>query len=265
MSHENSELDIADRQLLPTGTRPRVSMSREIGEAVITHTIFGKAKVRIIRKNDDSRRALWLTALAFAGVTLTSAAIWQGWFSSPQIEPIQNADSLAPVSAEVPASAPVASQPENVVGASSPTLSEPAALALTGANNPEVGKINAPQPTLTMKGVEHKTAKPVLAQPKPVAAQPLIANKPQTAPLATNNPPMEQADKPQPGRQAAANQLPAKQAMTPALATPHAMKPAASSPAVTAPQSALLVKEDPSNQIPIGDRQLADPINAHSK
>ena len=89
MVHENSQFDISGIQLRESKTQPKVSFSREIGDAQIIHTIFGRAKVRIIRKNDKLNRALLLTAAVV--MTAIAAVVWQGWFASQQIEPQQNA------------------------------------------------------------------------------------------------------------------------------------------------------------------------------
>ncbi len=42
--HEISQLDIPNRQELTANLEPRVSFSKEIGEATMTHTIFGRAR-----------------------------------------------------------------------------------------------------------------------------------------------------------------------------------------------------------------------------
>ena len=57
MWHEISQYDIPDRQLLAAKAQSSVGRRKDIGEAVITHTIFGKARVRIIREQDKIRRA----------------------------------------------------------------------------------------------------------------------------------------------------------------------------------------------------------------
>ncbi len=90
MKQENSQLDIPDRQLLASSAQP--SVWTEIGEAQVTHTIFGRAKVRIIRKHDNVRRAMWLTAV----VVIIAVAAWQGWVAYQPSEPQQSTDSLPP-------------------------------------------------------------------------------------------------------------------------------------------------------------------------
>jgi len=63
MSHEINQLDIPDRQLQASTAQSKASTWTDIGEAQITYTIFGKAKVRIIRKHDNARRTFLLTGL----------------------------------------------------------------------------------------------------------------------------------------------------------------------------------------------------------
>lgn len=76
MGHEISQYDIPDRQLLATKAQSRAGMGEDIGEAKIIHTIFGRAKVRVIREQDKKRRA-WL--LATLVVMALAAAAWEGW------------------------------------------------------------------------------------------------------------------------------------------------------------------------------------------
>ncbi len=67
---------IPDRQLRASSSPPNVNVWTDIGEAKIKQTIFGKAKIQIIRKHDKKRRA-WLWAILV--VTASAAASWQGW------------------------------------------------------------------------------------------------------------------------------------------------------------------------------------------
>ena len=101
MNHEISELDIPDRQLLASNAKP--SIWTEIGEAQITHTIFGRAKVRIIRKNENRHRIFWVLGVVVLAI---AAAVWQGLFTLQRSEEDQNTDQSS-VSAKVPVRAPV--------------------------------------------------------------------------------------------------------------------------------------------------------------
>jgi hypothetical protein len=244
MSDEDSQFELPVIQLRESKTQPKVSFSREIGEAQITHTIFGRAKVRIIRKGDQARRYMVLAALAVVAVT---AAAWQGLFTSQPTEPLQSAVQFTPANSEVQAGTP-ASQPEYI--ATSPVIQiEPATPATV--NTPSISQKNVPQQPPAITVAEQKTVKsamirpkslvaqpdaftvqqkPVTTQPKPVTAQPLAASKPQT--------------------------VPSKQPVA---------QPAASSPAAVAPLTAPPVKDDSTTQSPIGDKLLSDPVNVQSK
>lgn len=257
MSHENSQFDISAIQLRESKTQPKVSLSREIGEAQITHTIFGKAKVRIIRKGDQARRTLLLSAIAMAAVAV---AAWQGWPALQQTDPAQNTDLAASASAVAQAGA-AASQPENVAPlAGTPTVqSAPVTPSANVINTPLVNRENMPQQTNGLKGAGQVVAKPapvppkpVMIKPKPATVEPSIAGKPQTVPAAISQPPNPLPPK----------LLPAKRPATPAVVTPPAVQPAASSPAAVVPPAVPLGKEDTDAHSPMNDTQLSAPINA---
>jgi hypothetical protein len=258
MVHENSQFDISGIQLRESKTQPKVSFSREIGDAQIIHTIFGRAKVRIIRKNDKLNRALLLTAAVV--VTAIAAVVWQGWFASQQIESQQNADPIPSVSAETNASTP-ASSPENVTPpAGSPLVkSEPITPPPAETGKPAIIQNNAPQQPIGLKDTRPKTAKPVTIKPKPVTVEPLPTDKTQTVPATANNNVLKNpADKTRPP-------APAKKPVAPAVATPAAAQPAASSPAAVAPPADPSDKQDTAIKSTVEDKQLSDPINIQSK
>lgn len=262
MNHENSQFDIPAIQLRESKTQPRVSLSREIGEAQITHTIFGRAKVRIIRKGDQARRNMMLAAIAVAAV---AAAAWQGWITSLQTEPMQSTTSAPVASTGAQVNAP-ASLPEGIAPPGTPPLvTNETVMTPAAAITPPVAiqKI-APQQTIELKDAGQKTAAPAKAQPKPVpikpkpvSAEPLKAGKAPTAPAAANKDALKnQADMPAPARQ-----LPAKRPVTPAIATSPAAQSAASSPAAVVPPG----KEDFTIQSPVDDKQLSAPISTPGK
>jgi hypothetical protein len=257
MVHENSQFDISGIQLRESKTQPKVSFSREIGDAQIIHTIFGRAKVRIIRKNDKLNRALLLAAAVV--VTAIAAVVWQGWFASQQIEPQQNADPIPSVSAEPNANTP-ASSPENMTApAGSPLVkSEPITPPPTETGKPAIIQNNAPQQPIGLKDIRPKTAKPVAIKPKPVTVEPLPTDKPQAVPAAANSVLNNPADKARPP-------APARRPVTPAVATPVTVQPAASSPAAVAPPADPLDKQNTAIKSPVDDKQLSDPINVQSK
>jgi hypothetical protein len=254
MTYEMSQLDIPDRQLLPTNSHSRASMSTEIGEAQIIHTIFGRAKVRIIRKHDNIRRTLWLTAMV--AVAAVVAVAWLEWVASQQTEPLQSADPASSLNASVQESAP-ATQPESVTmpAAALSATNEPVPPPPIEIHNPAISQKIAPQPAQDLNATGPIPAKPV--RPKP-----LIASKPQAAPLATDDTAsMNQPDRPLPPKLSST-----KQPVAPAVATPRATLPAAqssaNSPADVAPLAAPLAKEGTSTQSSADGNQAADTANA---
>jgi hypothetical protein len=256
MSTENSQFDISGIQLRESKTQPRVSLSREIGEAQIVHTIFGRAKVRIIRKHDQARRTLVQGVAVVAGVVLIAVVV-QGWFASQQTETVQNEELSPSANEEAQASSP-ASPTENIVPSVILPKSEP--IARTPAiSKPSIIQESMPQQSGGLMDAGQKTVKPGAVQPKPVTIKPKpvmpepAASKPQTAPVtASNNALKNQTDKP-------AAVLPAKR--KPAVTTPAVVQPAASNPAATAPLDTSPGKADAA-QSSVDDKPLSDPINA---
>ena len=190
MNHEISELDIPDRQLLASNTRPNIWT--EIGEAQITHTIFGRAKVRIVRKKDNRRLIFWVlgvAVLAIAGVA------WQGLFTSQQPEEVQSTDQAA-VSTKEPVRA-ADTQSEKIASPETPTgtVKELGAPIHAEVDKPVVPK-NKPHQAEEPKLPEPKLAnqemprpkptqpKPILAKPRPVITEQRVAEKPQVVPYA---------------------------------------------------------------------------------
>jgi len=106
MAHEISQFDIADRQMLFKNIPSRSVTLIDIGQAIITRTIFGGAKVRVIRKQDRIRR-LWLLTTLLA--TLVAASSWHWWITLQQN--INNPPEPLPLSATIRVSAPTF-QPE---------------------------------------------------------------------------------------------------------------------------------------------------------
>lgn len=257
MSHEIDQLDIPDRQLRVTSPQPRVSLSREIGEAVITHTIFGKARVRIIRKHDKLRRVLWWTVmLALAAVA------WQVWLALQA--PLPSAEPLSAASTETQTSAPTFPV-ENILPPSAPLAmsSKTAAPPQTEIIKPAlINKQSAPHAAQVLGGIGQTPAKPAVTQAQPIAPQPLGAIKPQAALLAASNSAAKSpAEKPLPAKPILPNQ-PAAVAKPPV--TQSVVQPAASSPAAV-PRAAPLAKEVTPAKAPAADKQPAEPVNMQSK
>ena len=87
MAHEISEFNIADRQLLAAAVHARAGNWTEIGEARVIRTLFGGARVRVIREQDQIRR-MWLYAALVAAMMV--AVAWQVWITLQQNEDAQS-------------------------------------------------------------------------------------------------------------------------------------------------------------------------------
>lgn len=219
MSHENSPLDISDRQLLPPASP---SVWTEIGEAEITHNIFGRAKVRIIRKHDNARRALWLVA-----IVAVAAIAWQGWLAFRPVDSSQSADSLPHASMDEretarPFQPEPAPAPATVVAP--PMESLPAVPAQTETIKPEIAKAepvarSAPQPA---SGVH-----PAAPIHRPLPARSPLAGKP--APAESVNASMVQAAGPLAASQVASPPAQPRQPGMPYVGLPRSALPAAQS------------------------------------
>jgi hypothetical protein len=247
MGHEISQFDIPDRQLLASSAQ--AGMWSDIGEAKITHTIFGRAKVRVIRERDKIIRAWLLAALA---VLVISVAAWQGWIALQQSKLLA---VLPPLSERISIGAPVF-HPATIAPASrSSAGSKPESLIQS-----EIDSLVA-NPNRLPPRPPPLNAKPMDA--KPVTAQPLMASKPQpvkpqTAPLATNSVSSINQTGTQPHPRKSAPIQPA----TPAVAAPPATQPAANRPAPVAPPAEPLSKKDTSATSLAGNNQSSDPVNA---
>lgn len=242
MGHEISQFDIPERQLL--AGRAHASVWSDIGEAKITHTIFGKARVRVIREKDKIIRAWLLAALAVIAIAV---AAWQGWIALQQSKLFA---VLPPLSERISVSAPVF-QPETIA---------PAAARSAGRSKPEsqiqaeIDSLVASPNRLPQRPPALNATRPVVE--KPFTAQSLVASKP--APLATsNNASMNQTGS-QPHSRLAAPIQPA----APAVAAPAAAQPAANRPAPVVLPAEPVSKKDRSAPSPAGNNQPSDPANA---
>lgn len=271
MSHEISQLDIPDRELLASNAQP--SVWTEIGEAQVTHTIFGRAKVRIIRKHDNHHVVFWLTGIVAAAIAI---AFWLGLFTPQQTEPVQN-EETPPIRAKAKVSPPA--QSENIVSPALPpaAIKEPNTQAQIEIDKPAIIPKSAPQPAKDLQSPELQTAKPlapqpkplmvqkkpVVAQPKPVTSRPLAVGKPQTAPSAAGSSATNQMEVSPP-----AKPLPLQPMAAPVVATPRATPAqSASSPAAVIQLSAPLVKEETPTPTPAPavTNQTSAPVNVPSK
>lgn len=159
MAHEISQFDIPDRQMLGGYAQPKASMRSDIGEAKITRTIFGGAKVRVIREQDRILRN-WLLALLV--LTVLAAAAWQGWSAWQQM---LNVAPPLPLSERIRVSAPVY---ESGDAATTDSIS-----SRNKAKTPTeiiLDSMSTRRPPPPLKPIEQISA-------KPVASQTAIANK----------------------------------------------------------------------------------------
>jgi len=251
MVHEISQFDITDRQLLARDPQSNLGKRNDIGEAKVTHTIFGRAKVRIIREQDKKRRTWLLSLLA----VLALAAAVQGWLASRQPEQVATLPQRERVYVSPPAFLP---EYLPFPAATPPVANKPIPPAPI-----ETGKLAASQKSAPQQASGLKASVPsgqVAAQP--VTAQPLVAIKPQPAPIATSNSSLKnQTNVQQPPKLS-----PTKQPVAPVVAAPRVNLPAvqlpASSPADVAPHAEPVVKESAPAQSSPGGNQPPAPVNA---
>ncbi len=192
--------------------QPRSSMRSDIGEAKITRTLFGAARVRVIREKDRMLRAWLLTLLA---LTLLALAGWQGWNARQEMQMVVPA---LPLSERIKVSPPVFESgdllPDTRVSARN-NAKTPAELII---DSMATHRPPAPQQPLS------KTQ--TIAQPP--ANQKAIPNKANPPALATGNNALKK---------------PALQQVTrPSVAVqPAAVRPAAMAPAMQPVQAAAVV------------------------
>jgi hypothetical protein len=173
MVHEISQFDIPDRQLLASNKQTGLDILTDIGEAKITRTIFGRAKVRVVRERDKKLRAWLLSVLA---VMALSAAAWQGWVALQRSELLV---AQPPLSERIKVSAPVFNT-EDAIPSDNASSSK--------------RKQRTPMQTLLDSMATHRPPEPQQVidkapgqnAAKPAAAQPSVAGKPPKA-LATNS------------------------------------------------------------------------------
>ncbi|OIR01956.1 hypothetical protein GALL_160430 [mine drainage metagenome] len=269
MTHDVNQPDIPDRELLAGGARPNVWT--EIGEAKVTHTLFGRAKVRIIRKHDNTHRILWLTGIA---AIVVAAAVWQGLLSRHPDGPVQSEDLPPPARAKEKVSPP-AFQSENIASPAIPPAArkEPDTQAQVEFDKPLVVTKSGSEPVKDMQKNEPQTAKPVAVQPKPhmlqrkpvvvqpVKPQPLADGKLQAAQPAASN----QTSNPVEAHPSA-RLLPPKQIAAPVTAT-SSVVPAqpASSPVDIIQLTAPLGRHGTPISAPAATDQGSAPVDVQSK
>lgn len=252
MVHEISQFDIPDRQLLASNKQPGPDMSTDIGEAKITRTIFGRARIRVVRERDKKRRALLLSVLA---VMALSAAAWQGWLALQRSELLV---AQPPLSERIKVGAPVF-QPEDASPADNSSSSKRRQRTPMQALFDSMATHRPPEPQQMLGKAPGQNAE------KSAAAGPAIAGKPPKAALATSNNPAEnQPEKDQTGMQHSPGMpAPVHPAAT-ANATHPAAKSVAPSPdiqpkaeraATDIPPADSIIREDTQPSSPSGGNQ----------
>jgi len=251
MGHEISQFDISDRHLMASGTRS--SMWSDIGEAKITRTIFGRARVRVIREKDKIIRAWLLSALVVIAIAV---AAWQAWTTFQQSELLA---PLAPLSQRISVSAPLF-QPETMAPSGARSL---------GRNNSEsliqteIDSLVASPNKLPQRPPDLNATKPVAT--KPVVPQPLIASKP--VPLAANHnsskkqtdmQPLPKMPSTIPPAAPAVETPPSEQPSAPSAAASPATQPVANSPTPVTPPAEPLTKNNTSAQPSSENSQASD-------
>lgn len=226
MVHEISQFDIRDRQLLASNKQPGTDTPTDIGEAKITRTIFGRARVRVVRERDKKRRTVLLTVLA---VLALSAAAWQGWLALQRSELLV---AQPPLSERIKVGAPVF-QPEDTGPADKESSSKRRQRTPLQALFDSMATRRPPEPQqmLVQKGSGQNAA-------TTAAAEPAIAGKPPKAALASSNNPAEN----QPEKNQAGMQHQPGMPVHPAAAPDT--QPKAEKAAVDVPPADSIIRED---------------------
>lgn len=259
MGTENSQFDLSGIQLHEARTQPRVSYSREIGEAQIVHTIFGKAKVRIIRKNDKRSRNMWMAAALV--VVAVGVAGLLGWYAMQRSEAGQGTDLVGEESAQnhdVVLDSKSGSGESPAISSSEKNIAVIPPLGVT--SKPVVSSESEQQQASGLNEGGQKDKEPVVVQEKPAEAKPrpvkpLTKNRSQTASANTLK---NQTDESKPSVIP-----PAKQSAVPTRetsATSAAAQHSASSPAAAAPLASP-VDTGEVVQSPVDNKQLSDPVD----
>ncbi len=180
MSHEIGKPDISDRQLM---TKSKASDWTEIGEATITHSIFGKAEVRIVRKFDALRRALSLVLL----FSLLAVAAWLGWVGFQQNYPAPSADLSSPLSAKDEVTTPATLTEKSAVPPSQPSVKNNAPSQATINKSVHVQKAASQMNVRPESAPQAATANSLPKPHLPTAATPRTVRIAASSPVATDS------------------------------------------------------------------------------
>ncbi len=238
MGQDTGQLDMSDRQLMNSNSQIKASEWTEIGQAQVVHTVFGKAKVRIVRKHDNMRRVLYLLAIG-----VISAIAWEGWVLYEHFETEQRELFYPRFSTKIE-TIPFASKAE---GISSSTTTLPAknntkTLSQTEISDPVAIDKNKP-------ALSHDLGNPGQINSKPMMHHPLRTAVPESASVAANGNQLDNTLLPQPVT---------KQPLT----KPQRVVPlGVSGPSAVSPPLIPLGNEAIPRQT-TGDTQFIDPINS---
>jgi hypothetical protein len=170
----NIQFDSLANPLLASATRRQHSKWTHIGEAQISHTVFGAAEVRIVGAQGNARLVRLLIAL---GVVALAALLWQ---ERSVFTPAEAQVSDAVAATAIAQSAAVAAQPESAIPAQQqPIEHKPKAHVATHGN----AQIASPH-SVPLSGSSLKTSVPV-----ELAPQNKSANATQSG--TENKPPLE--------------------------------------------------------------------------
>jgi hypothetical protein len=191
MGYEISQFDIQDRQLMASDLQPKTAKASDIGEAKVTRTFFGRARVRVIRAQDRKRRTWLLAALL---VMAAAAAAWQGWVI---VQRVENEPPPVPLSERISVSPPVF-RPAHIAPDPHPSNRRPESLIQSEIDSMLSGPLPR-HPPPGLKGTVKTAEKPVESEPgKPAPAA--------TARTAAENDTAVQPPAVQPGQQPAEQQ-----------------------------------------------------------
>lgn len=185
MTQEIAQLDELKLKPLSSGMRPKKCIQTDIGEVQVTRTIFGRAKVRIVRKIDRVRRSWLLTVMA---VFTVLAATHQGWTSIQQARVQQSAVTKVGWSFAEPikslAAPPVSAA---LLDAVPETKNKPAARLQRETRNTFVAQknTNTQQP---IEAPEPVAVKPAVPQPLPEPKPQAVASTAAVRPVAATTP-----------------------------------------------------------------------------
>lgn len=255
MGREASQFDIPVRQLLATNTQSRAGVLTDIGEAKIIHTIFGRAKVRVIRKQDQIRRTWLMRALAIV-VMVLAAASWRGWIVLlPQTESLQSTAPSSPIGAKVQATMPVfQAEPTFLPATRSPVESQAGTPPPMGLGHPTASQKNVPQPQSDLRVTGKMLAKPITAKPQ---VTPLTNNHVQVNQVVVQQPPKLPLPSPAPTIATPS----AAQPIAPAVARPLIVPPVANKTEVVVPPVEPVIKKPATVLLPADDTHPAGSIN----